>query len=143
VQCERTSGNAFYILSASHPETDTRVLIERFGSFIVRIHQPAELLRRIELALQKHFLAQGPCVIAPVVYNKGDLFDATPGLLTPHSYSYSQKPKLPFEVEREFRYVLTCTADVVKLAAFAGESLALENHLTLPLPDCRDICSIA
>ena len=143
VYCERSSNSNYYILCTSHPETDRRVLTERFGLSIVRINDPMELLKRIEIAWQTHPLAVGRCIIAPVVYNKDTLLDATPDLLPPIAYSYSQKARSPFDVEREFRYVLTCTADVVKLRALVGEGLALDNHLTLPLPDCSDICSLA
>jgi len=142
VYCERSSMNNFYILSTSHPEADRRVLTERFGSYIVWINDPMELLKRVQVAWRAHPLASGYCVIAPVVYDKDALLNETPGLLPPSSYSYSQKPRSPFAVEREFRYVLTCTADVLKLRALAGEGLALDNHLTLPLPDCSDICSL-
>ena len=137
VYCERSSLNNYYVLSTAHPETDRHALTERYGLYVVRINDPIELLKRIEIAWQQHPLAQGPCVITPVVYNKDELLDETPGLLTPDAYSYSQKPRWPFEVDREFRYVLTCTADDVNL-----EGLAMENHLNLRLPDCCDICSL-
>ena len=49
-------------------------------------------------------------------------------------------------MEMEFRYVLTCTADVIKLQAIAKsesrQPRSLDNHLTLALPDCADICSL-
>ena len=118
------------------------MLTERFGPYVVRINDAMELLKRLECAWQRHPLSSGRCVIAPVVYDKDALLDAPQGLLTPHAYSYSQKPKSPFEEEREFRYVLACTADVLKLRALVGERLVLENHLTLPLPDCGGICSL-
>jgi hypothetical protein len=38
--------------------------------------------------------------------------------------------------------VLTCTADALKLRALIGEGSSLDDHLTLPLPDCSDICSL-
>jgi hypothetical protein len=142
VYCERPSMNGYYILCTSHPETDRDVLTSRFGPYFVRIDDPMELLKRIEAAWQRHPLASGRCVVVPVVYNKDELLDPAPGLLPPHEYSYSQKPRSLFEEEREFRYVLTCTADVLKLRALVSEGLALENHLTLPLRDCGDICSL-
>ncbi len=153
VCCERSSMNPYFILCTSHPEADRRALTERFGPYIVRMNDPMELLNRLELAWRKHSLASGRCIITPVVYNKDTLLDPTPGLLPPPAYSYSQKPK-SFEVEREFRYVLTCTADAVKLRTFAiGEDRAapapdrltprLPDHVTLELPDCSDICSLA
>jgi hypothetical protein len=147
VYCEGLSGNNYYILSASDPTTERRVLIERFGTHVVRINNPTELLKRIETAWQANSLACGGvrsrCVIEPVVYNKGALLDATPGLQFPANYYYSQKPKSPFEVENEFRYILTCTADVLKLRRLIGGELVFEKHLTLKLPDCSDICSLA
>jgi hypothetical protein len=142
VYCDRSSMNSYYILSTAHPETDRRVLAEHFGPYIVRISDPTELLKRIEAAWQKKPLASGRCVIAPVAYDKDESLETTPGLLPPHSYSFSQKPRVPFEEEKEFRYVLTCTADVLKLRALVGGELALEKHLTLLLADCGDICSL-
>jgi len=140
VYFERSSMNNYYILCTSHPETDSQVLAE-FGSYVVRINNPGELLKRIETTWQRHPLASGRCTIAPVVYDKDTLLDPTPGLLPLAAYSYSQKPK-SFEAEREWRYVLTCTADLLKLKALVGEGLPLEDYLTLHLPDCRDICSM-
>jgi hypothetical protein len=142
VYFERSSMSNYYILCTSHPETERQVLRDRFGGYIVHINDPIELLMRIEVAWEANPLASGRCVIAPVVYDKDELLDPFPWLLPPPSYSYSQKPRVPFGVEREFRYVLTCTADVLKLEALAGESLSLEDHLTLPLSECSDICSL-
>lgn len=102
VYCESSSMNSRYILSTSHPETDRHLLTQRFGSYVVGINDPIELSRRIEIAWQRHPWASGRCVIAPVMYDKDSLFDPVPGLLPPREYSYSQKPKVPFEVEREF-----------------------------------------
>jgi hypothetical protein len=142
IYCERSSMNNYYILCTSHPETERQVLTDRFGGYIVQINDPIELRRRIGVAWEANSLASGRCVIEPVVYDKDEMLDPAPGLLPPASYSYSQKPRVPFGVEREFRYVLTCTADVLKLEALAGESLSLDDHLTLPLTDCSDICSL-
>jgi hypothetical protein len=130
----------YYILSTSHPETERHVLTG-FGSYVVRISDPQELLKRIQIAWQQNPLASGRCVIDDVSYDKDELLVAAPCLIAPTEYSYSQKPKR-YSVEKEFRYVLTCVADVVKLKALVGEGLALEDHLTLPLPDCSDICSL-
>jgi len=145
VYFERSSGNRYFILCTSHPEADRSVLIKRFGPFTVRINNPRELLKRLELVWRGHPLASGQCVIAQVVYNKHELLEPTPGLLPPHEYAYSQKPKVGvhepkvrYEEEKEFRYVLTCTADVIKLMTLPK----LASHLTLRLPDCSDICSL-
>jgi|SRR5579862_126352 len=137
----RSSMNNYYILCTANREAARLALTRRYGSHVVQINDPMELLNRIEIAWQRQPLASGRCVIAPVAYDKGSLLDPTPGLLPPPEYSYSQKPKW-FEEDREFRYVLTCAADVIKLRALAGEGLAPEDHLTLSLPDCGDICSL-
>jgi hypothetical protein len=135
VHYDGSSLNPHYILSTSHPEANTRRLMEKFGSYIVRINNPIELLQRIEIAWKRCPLAIGRCVIEEVVYNKDSFLEPTPGLLAPVNYSYSQKAK-SFEEEREFRFVLTCTADHIKL-----NTLVLNDHLSLNLPDCSDICS--
>ena len=139
VDCDRSSMNSYYILCTAHPNVDRSRLSKKFGSYIVRINDPMELLARIDAAWHKHPLAGGRSVIVRVVYDKGDLLQPTPGLLPPPEYSYCQKPRVPFEEDQEFRYVLTCTADDAKLKAFAN---GLQRHLTLQLPDCRDICSL-
>jgi len=132
VHCDRSSLNHFYILCTSDPNAEQSELAERFGKYFVRISDPLDLCRRIEVEWRKRPYALAPCLIAPVAYNKGMLLAPAPGLLPPVEYSYSQKPNA-FEAEREFRYVLTCTAD----ASFEPDS-----HLTLSLSDCRDICSL-
>jgi hypothetical protein len=136
VYCDRLCGNEHYLLCTSHPDVDRQV-ITKFGRHIVRIADPKLLLTRIDSAWRQHPLASGRCIIAPVVYNKDQCLQPTPGLLPPTEYSYCQKPAT-FSDEREFRYVLTCTADAAKLRAF-GE---IPPHVELRLPDCSDICSL-
>ena len=136
VYCDRLCVNAYYLLRASHPDVDRQV-IAKFGRHIVRIADPKVLLTRIEAAWCQHPLAVGRCIIAPVVYDKNQCLQPTSGLLPPTEYSYCQKPAT-FSDEREFRYVLTCTADAVKLREF-GE---IPPHVELRLPDCSDICSL-
>ena len=137
--------NPYYVLCASHPEVDKCHLRTRYGQFIVRINDPLALLERIETVWSGHALASGHAVIEPVEYNKGALLEPTPGLLPPIPYSYAQKPA-SFHEDMEYRYVLTCTADIIKLGAFSmaeGRTAGhLEDHLTLFLPDCSDICSL-
>src|SRR5437867_2261059 len=151
VHCDRSSMNPHYILCTSHPEANRSLLIERFGPHIVRINDPITLLKRIRVVWEQRPLAAGRCVIEPVVYNKDTLLEPISGLLPPVEYSYSQKPKfdpqgLDFEEEREFRYVLTCTADQVKLNTLADSEGrprgVLNDHFFLKLPDCSDICSL-
>jgi hypothetical protein len=133
----------YYILCTSAPEADREFLRAQFGPYIVQINDPMALLERTETVWRGHPLASGCSVIVPVVYNKGASLEPTPGLIPPLPYSYSQKPD-SFQREMEFRYVLTCTADFVKLKALAtadeGQPGSLDNHLTLLLPDCSDIC---
>jgi hypothetical protein len=124
--------NTRFILCTSHPEADRSVLTQRFGTHIVRIHDPKVLLERIDVAWRDHPWASGSCVIVPVAYNKEELLEPAPYLIPPPDYSYRQKPR-SFGMEMEFRYVLTCTGDPKR---------ALGSFLTLPLPDCSDVCSI-
>jgi hypothetical protein len=125
-----SSVNAHFILSTVHPEADRSVLTRRFGRYIVRINDPVALLERINAVWRAHPWASGHCAIKPVVYNKGESLEPTPSLIPPWEYSYCQKPRKDFVMEREFRYVLTCT----------GGDRALKDHLWLPLPCCSDIC---
>lgn len=141
VFCDRTSMNSYYILATSDSAVDIAVLRERFGPSVVRINDPLELLRRIDRVWSQDPLAIGRCVIKPVVYNKDELRGPTPGLLPPVSYSFAQKPG-SYEIEREFRYVLTYTCDAVKLKSLLGSGLCLPNHRVLPLGDCSDICGL-
>ena len=132
VHYEGVSLNSHFILCAAHPEADRSVLIERFGSCIVRINDPMALLERINIAWSADPRASGVCVIHPVVYNKGESLEPTPSLIPPENYSYCQKPRKPFEVEKEFRYVLTCKVDT--------ERASEDQQVWLTLPDCSDIC---
>ncbi len=135
IHYEGTSLNSHFILCTTHPEADKAVLIARFKSpYIVRINNPIALLERINVVWPADFRASGLCEIYPVEYNKGESLEPTPSLIPPANYSYCQKPRKPFEVEREFRYVLTC-----KVHADRG-SAEPDQHVSLPLPDCSDIC---
>jgi hypothetical protein len=80
---EGSSLNIRFILCTSHPEAERSVLTERFGSYIVRINEPIALLDRINVAWCEHPWASGPCGIAPVVYNKGELLERNPCLVPP------------------------------------------------------------
>jgi len=132
VHYQGVSLNSHFILCTSHPEVDRAVLIKRFTApYIVRINDPLALLERISAAWSADPRALGLCAIHPVVYNKGETLEPTPALIPPQNYPYCQKPKNPFDVEKEFRYVLTCKV---------VPELASENHLCLTLPDCSDIC---
>ncbi len=126
-----SSLNPYYIVSTSSPDGNRDVLMDRFGRFTVLISDPLALLERIRAAWREHDWAlNGNAVIVPVDYNKDELIAANEYLIAPPHYSYSQKP-LSFCVEREFRYVLTCSIDVNR---------NLNDHLPLDVGDCADIC---
>lgn len=126
-----SSMNPFYIISTSSPDVDKDVLTDRFGPFIVLISDPLALLARIRAVWRNHDWALNDgVVIVPADYNKDELVAANEYLIAPPHYSYSQKP-LTFWAEKEFRYVLTCSSDVNR---------SLEDHLTLDVGDCTDIC---
>ena len=132
---EGVSLNSHYVLCTEHPEADRSVLIERWESpYIVRITDPMALLERINAVWHADSRASGLCVIYPVEYNKGESLEPTPSLIPPANYSYCQKPRVRFDVEREFRYVLTCKIDPDWESEDGGQ------HICLALPDCSDIC---
>lgn len=126
-----SSLNPYYIVSTSGPDVDVKVSAERFGRFKVLINDPLALLERIKCVWRNHPLALNDGVmIAPVDYNKGGVVAANEYLIAPPHYSYSQKPP-SFDVEKEFRYVLTCSINVNR---------HLNDHLSLNIGDCSDIC---
>lgn len=126
-----SSLNPFYIVSTSSPDVDKDVLTDRFGPFTVLINDPLALLERIRAIWRNHDWALNDgVVIVPADYNKDELVADNEYLIAPPHYSFSQKPP-SFGVEKEFRYVLTCSIDV---------NLRLDDHLTLDVGDCSDIC---
>jgi hypothetical protein len=126
--------NPHFVLCTSHPDADPLVLKEKFGRIVVSINDPATLLSRIKNAWANHAWAfEGCAFVAPVVYNKGELLEPNPGLVGPPEYSYSQKPRVPFQEEREYRYILLCSIDTKR---------ALTEHLFLTIPDCSDILAL-
>lgn len=127
-----SSLNPYYIISTSNSDADRDVLTERFGLFTVLIRDPQALLERIRAVWRNHDWALNDgVVVVPVDYNKGELVAANEYLIAPPRYTYSQKPP-SFCVENEFRYVLTCSIDVNR---------HLNDHLSLDIGDCADICS--
>jgi len=132
IHYEGVSLNSHFLLCTAHPESDRSVLVERFGSYIVRINDPIALLKRINAVWRADSRASGLCVIHPVEYNKGEALEPTPFLIPPTNYSYCQKPRMPFEIEREFRYVLTCKVDT--------DRASRDQPVWITLPDCSDIC---
>jgi hypothetical protein len=127
-----SSLNRYYIMCTSHPEANMFRLARKYGRFMVRINSPKALLERIQVAWRSHDLAiEDGAFIAPVEYTKHELRDPDPLLLSPPHLTYSQKPRL-YQEDREYRYMLKCKVDVERL---------WENHLTLILRDCGDICS--
>jgi len=132
VHATYTSLNRFYILSTAHPETSIPCLTKKYGRFVVRIDSPIVLLERIKAAWQVHDLAvDRGAFVTDVEYTKDELREADPYFRSPPHLVYSQKPK-SYEDDREYRYLIKCKIDVKR---------AWENHLTLTLPDCGDICS--
>jgi hypothetical protein len=128
-----SSINPYFILSTFHPDVDMGVL-RKYGEFFVRISDPQALLDRIKIAWRDHaWSLNGSAWIAQVVYNKNEILEPDLYLRAPASYSYAQKPRIPFEEDREFRYVLECSIDADRV---------LSGVLTLTLPTCRDICSL-
>lgn len=131
ILCRGSSLNPYYIISTSSPDVDEQVSAERFGRFKVLIDDPLALLERIKGVWRTHTLALNDgVVIAPIDYNKGEVVVANEYLIAPPHYSYSQKPP-SFYVEKEFRYVLTCSVDVNR---------HLNDHISLNVGDCSDIC---
>jgi hypothetical protein len=130
IHYEGCSISTRFILCTASPEADQSVLKNRFGPYVVRISAPRVLKERIDLVWRKHHWASDGCALAPVVYNKGELSEA-PSAPSP-DYAYRQKER-SFEMEMEFRYVLTCSDD---------RRRSLDNSLTLTLGDCSDICSL-
>jgi len=126
-----SSLNRYYILCTSHPEANVSRLASKYGRFAVLINNPSVLLERIKTVWQTHELALNGCAfIAAVEYTKDELRDADPYLVSPPHLTYSQKHKLN-EEDREYRYLLKCKVDTKR---------SWEDHLTLTLPDCSDIC---
>jgi hypothetical protein len=135
VHYKGASLNSHPVLSTAHPEVDRSRLIERWKSpYIVRINDPMALLERINAVWRADSRASGLCLIYPVEYNKGEVLEPTPWLIPPPNYSYCQKPRISFEIEREFRYVLTCKVDPDRASEDQNQ------HVCLTLPDCSDIC---
>ena len=135
VHYEGVSLNSHPVLCTTHPEVDRSILSERWKSpHIVRINDPLALLERINAVWSADSRASGLCVIYPVEYNKGEVLEPTPWLIPPANYSYCQKPRFPFAIESEFRYVLTCKVDAYR----ASEDQ--DQHVCFALPDCSDIC---
>jgi hypothetical protein len=133
IHCMGTSLNPYYILSTAHPEGDIELLKKKYGQFIVRINDPLALLKRIKLAWRDHYLAfNGRAFVIPAVYNKDEVLDPDPYLLSPPQYSYSQKPSSSME-DQEYRYVLVCSVYVQR---------KLEDSITIDVRDCSDICSL-
>jgi hypothetical protein len=131
IHYEGSSLNTRFLLCTTHPGADRALLTQRFGAnYIVVIKDPNALLERINAAWRDHPLASGRCDLVQVEYNKGALLEPDPYLMPPPGLTHKQKAQ-SYEMEREFRYVLTCTS---------GTEPALKNHLCLTLPDCSDIC---
>lgn len=133
IQCSVFSLNPYYLLCTSHPEVDIDLLKKKYGHFIVRINDPLKLLERIKAEWCNHCLAfEGCAFIVPVVYNKDEVLEPNPFLLSPPEYTYSQKPS-SFMEDQEYRYIL--------MRSVNGKR-NLQDYLNLKVPDCDDICSM-
>ena len=125
--------NPFYIISTSGPDVDRAVLKKKFGEFTVLISNPEVLLKRIRRAWQQHECTlNGDVELVGVAYNKDESVTPNKYLCSPPEYTYSQKPRI-FSDEKEFRYTLKCSFDANRKS---------ENHITLNVGDCTDICRI-
>jgi len=132
VHATYTSLNRYYILCTAHPGASIPCLMKKYGRFVVRIDSPIALLERIKAAWQIHDLAvDRGAFVTDVEYTKDELREPDPYFRSPPHLVYSQKPRSD-EGDREYRYLIKCKVDVKR---------AWENHLTLTLPDCVDICS--
>jgi hypothetical protein len=127
-----TSSYHYYILCTTHPEVNVASMAKKYGQFMVRITRPRVLLERIKTAWEDHPLAQNAgAFISPVEYTKDEMREADGSFFSPPHLVYSQKRKID-ETDREYRYLLKTKVDAKR---------KWEPHLTLVLPDCRDICS--
>jgi hypothetical protein len=125
-----TSLEPYYVLCASHPEVCGSHLT-RFGSFVVRINSPLQLLKRISFAWNGDYRASSDPFITPVLYDKGELVEPPPYYVAPPCLVYAQK-KVSYSEDREYRYVLQCKAEAKQKDAF----------LTLNVGAGTDICSL-
>jgi hypothetical protein len=128
-----TSMYHYYILCTTHPEANVASAAEKYGQFMVRITHPLILLDRIKTAWQGHALAEDAddAFIAPVEYTKDEMREADRFYSSSPQLVYAQKRRID-ETDREYRYLLKTKVDAKR---------NWEPHLTLALPDCRDICS--
>ena len=77
------------------------------GDYIVEIHEPRKLAELATSKMQEtsyDFVGGIEGVI--VEYNKGEEFHSLPGQLELARLIYSQKPRVPYEKENEFRLVI-------------------------------------
>lgn len=107
---QTANANPIYILScADHRYVDIEVLKEKFGPFVVRIHEPELFREQIENHLRT-LDAESPIVNRPaelikVSYDKGQKRESEPNNAERYTISYSQKPE-SFSEECEYRYVV-------------------------------------
>jgi hypothetical protein len=121
----------YYILCTSHPDVNIPSQAKKYGRFMVRITNSSMLLERIKEEWKNYEDSSG-AFTAPVIYTKDELREPDTLLLSPPELVYSQKLR-SYEDDREYRYLLCRRFDVRRKV--------WEEHLTLTLPDCRDICS--
>ncbi len=78
-----------------------------FGDFVVKINDPKKLAEYVTEQISKlqiHFFGGIEGVI--VEYTKDEEFDNKLGQLELARLVYSQKPRLPFAIENEYRFIL-------------------------------------
>lgn len=132
IQYRGRSMNDYYIFCTTHPEVNLLLMTNKYGKFVVHIHNPQELLARIKVAWRDHeFAFADNAVVTSVEYNKDELHKPNQELRAPPRYAYSQK-HMSYSDDHEFRYVLPCS----------DAKRTLDDHLTLDVGDCRDIACL-
>jgi len=125
-----TSLDLYYALCTSHPAV-CKCHMNKFGTSLVRIDDPLELLERICEAWNIDNRASGSAFVIPVIYNKGELVDPPPYLIAPFNLAYAQKSRDPYSLDREYRYIVACKVGTKE-----------DDSLTLDVGCCSDICTL-
>lgn len=96
-----------YVYALCLHRTQESARSSKFGDYIVEIHDPIKLaeLATSRMDEMEHDFVGGIEGVV-VEYNKGEEFNSRPAQLELARLIYSQKPRLPFEPENEFRMVI-------------------------------------
>jgi len=100
--------NLVYVCCFSFPPAaDEPLLAQRFGHYVVRIHDPKRLAQEITRALQaERKLGPSPVVrCCRVAYTKGEIAAAVPTAEERAELAYRQKPPA-FASDHEYRFVV-------------------------------------